>query len=61
MDVLKSNIHGANGNGDILEAGEEVEKMVRGKGELCGLDILRAELQSAKRQGRSESRGSRAR
>lgn len=56
MDIFQANTHGANGNGKVLEAGEEVEKVMGGEGQFSGLDTLRSKLQSAKGQGRSQSR-----
>lgn len=44
MYVLQSNIHWAHGNGDVLEAGEEVKEVMRSKGKLRGFDTLRSEL-----------------
>lgn len=56
MDVFQADTHGANGDGKVLEAGEEVEKMMGGEGKFSGLDTLRSKLQSAKGQGRGQSR-----
>lgn len=40
MDVLQSDIHGANRNGQFLEPGKQVEQMVWGESEFGRLDVL---------------------
>lgn len=59
MDVLQPHAHGAHGNGKVLEAGEQVEQVMGGQGQLCGLDALRRQLQCAKGQGCGQGRRSR--
>lgn len=54
MYVLQSNIHWTHGNGDILEAGEKVKKVMGSKSKLRRLDTLRSELEGSEGQGRSE-------
>jgi hypothetical protein len=44
MYVLQSNIHWTHGNGNVLEAGEKVEEVMRGEGKLRRLDTLRSEF-----------------
>lgn len=62
MDVLQSNIHGAHGNREVLEAGEQVEKMVGGQGELGRLQGLRRKLERTEGQRRCQGgRGERTR
>ena len=46
MDVLQSDAHGTHGDGQIFEAGEKVEEVMRGEGEFGRLDAGRGELQS---------------
>lgn len=50
MDVLQSDTHGTNGDGEILEAGEEVKQVMGGQCKFRGLDALGAKLQCPKRQ-----------
>lgn len=54
VDVLQADVHGTDRDGELLELREQVEEVVRGQGELCGLHIVRGEFEGAKRQGRSE-------
>lgn len=51
MDVLQSDTHGTDGDGKILEAGEQVEQVMGSEGKFCGLDALGANLQCSERQG----------
>lgn len=59
MEVLKSNLHGANRNAQLFESGEEVEKVVRCEGELRWLDILSGKAEGSK--GESSGQGRRRR
>lgn len=44
MDILQTNTHGPYGDGEILEAGQQVEKMVGVQGKFGGLDTVRGEF-----------------
>jgi hypothetical protein len=44
LDVLQTDTHRTHGNGQVFEAGEKVEEVVRGEGQFRGFDILRGEL-----------------
>lgn len=63
MYILQPNTHGANGDGEILEAGEEIEKMVGSQGQFSRFDSWRGKFQSPKGQsgGQRGGRGQGAR
>ena len=54
MNVLQSDAHGTHGDGQIFEAGKQVEQVMRGEGKFCGFDALRRQLQCTKGQGRGQ-------
>ena len=54
MDVLQSDTHGTHGDGQVFEAGKQVEQVMGGECKFCGFDALRGQFQCAKGQGRGQ-------
>lgn len=59
MDILKAHAHGTNGDGEILEAGEEIKEMVGSQGKFSRFDVRRGKSQRSKGQSGGQRGGGR--